>query len=91
MKLTAYWTIVLKRIVDNLALQLQLRIRELVNKEIESELVNELMENSDGIQKMMVEPPSVAKNRERLQTSIELLRQSKETMEGVIHDIEVNG
>lgn len=91
MKLTAYWTIVLKRIVDNLALQLQLRIRELVNQKIELELVNEIMENCDGIQKMMVEPPSVAKKRETLQKSIELLRESKETMEGVIHDIEVNG
>ncbi|KAA8532400.1 hypothetical protein F0562_032431 [Nyssa sinensis] len=41
MRITAYWKIVLKRMVDSMALHLQLSIQMLVNKDMEMEIVNE--------------------------------------------------
>ncbi|KAL8264309.1 hypothetical protein R6Q59_022439 [Mikania micrantha] len=89
MKMTAYWKIVLKRMVDYLALQLRFFMKQLVNKEIEAEVVNVVMVNGGGIEKMLVEPPSVAKKRERLQSSISLLKESKEIIEQVMEGIVV--
>ncbi|KAD4178888.1 hypothetical protein E3N88_27479 [Mikania micrantha] len=89
MKMTAYWKIVLKRMVDYLALQLRFFMQQLVNKEIEAEVVNVVMLNGGGIEKMLVEPPSVAKKRERLQSSISLLKESKEIIEQVMEGIVV--
>ncbi|KAL8261314.1 hypothetical protein R6Q59_025363 [Mikania micrantha] len=87
MRMTAYWNIVLKRMVDWLALQLRFMIQKVVNKDIEIEIVNEVMLHGGGIEKMLDEPPSVAKNRERLQKSIALLQESKEVIEQVMDDI----
>ncbi|KAL8230152.1 hypothetical protein R6Q59_000512 [Mikania micrantha] len=89
MKMTAYWKIVLKRMVDYLAVQLRFFMQQLVNKEIEAEVVNLVMVNGGGIEKMLVEPPSVAKKRERLQSSISLLKESKEIIEQVMEGIVV--
>ncbi|XP_071736605.1 dynamin-related protein 4C-like [Rutidosis leptorrhynchoides] len=87
MRMTAYWKIVMKRMVDWSALQLQFFIQKVVNKEIERELVNETMVNGGGIKKMLDEPPSVAKKREWLQKSIKLLQESKEIIEQVMDGI----
>ncbi|KAD6794842.1 hypothetical protein E3N88_05738 [Mikania micrantha] len=89
MRMTAYWKIVLKRMVDYLALQLRFFMQQVVNKEIEAEVVNEVMVNGGGIEKMLAEPPSVAKKRERLQSSISLLKESKEIIEQVMDGIVV--
>ncbi|KAF5814968.1 putative dynamin GTPase [Helianthus annuus] len=89
MKMTAYWKIVLKRMVDCLALQLRFFMQKVVNKEMEMEIVNEVMVQSGGIEKMLDEPPSVTKKRELLQTSVRLLQESKEIMEKVMDDIVV--
>ncbi|KAL9342475.1 hypothetical protein Peur_065800 [Populus x canadensis] len=90
MRLIAYWKIVLMRLVDNMALHLQLSIRNLVNKEMEKEIVNALLVTGGGvaIERMLEEPPSVASKRERLNTSIKLLRESKEVLENIRDKIE---
>ncbi|KAK9057842.1 hypothetical protein SSX86_022680 [Deinandra increscens subsp. villosa] len=89
MRMAAYWKIVLKRMVDWMALQLRSMIQKAVNKEMEKAIVTEVMVHGGGIEKMLEEPPSVAKNRERLQKSIALLQESKETMELAMDDIRI--
>lgn len=87
MRMTAYWKIVLKRMVDYLVLQLRFIMQKVVNKEMEMEIVKEVMVHGGGVGKMLHEPPSVAKKRERLQKSIGLLQESKETMEQVLETL----
>ncbi|KAI3804766.1 hypothetical protein L1987_26564 [Smallanthus sonchifolius] len=89
MRMTAYWKIVLKRMVDCFALQLRFIMQKLVNKEMEVEMVNGVMVHGGGIEKMLHEPPSVAKKRERIQSSISLLQESKEIIEKVMDVIVV--
>ncbi|XP_061945711.1 dynamin-related protein 4C-like [Populus nigra] len=90
MRLIAYWKIVLMRLVDNMALHVRLSIRNLVNKEMEKEIVNALLGTGGGvaIERMLEEPPSVASKRERLNTSIKLLRESKEVLANIRDKIE---
>ncbi|GKE87885.1 dynamin-related protein 4C-like protein [Tanacetum coccineum] len=90
MRMAAYWIIVLKRMVDWLALQLRFLMQKLVNNEIEKEIVNEVMVHGGGIEKMLDELPYIAKNRDRLQGSISLLQESKEIIEYVMDGIIVN-
>ncbi|KAJ6975750.1 hypothetical protein NC653_031546 [Populus alba x Populus x berolinensis] len=75
MRLIAYWEIVLMRLVDNMALHLQLSIRNLVNKEMEKEIVTELL----------------ASKREKLNTSINLPRESQEVMANIMDEIATAG
>ena len=93
MRLIAYWEIVLTRLVDNMALHLQLSIRNLVNKEMEKEIVNELLGTGGGvaIEKLFVESPTVASKREKLNTSINLLRESQEVMANIMDEIATAG
>ncbi|GJS81829.1 hypothetical protein Tco_0748370 [Tanacetum coccineum] len=55
MKLTSYWKVVSKRLVDCLTLELFYRIRLMVDNEIEHEIFNEVVENGDGIKKAMAQ------------------------------------
>ncbi|XP_021833367.1 dynamin-related protein 4C-like [Prunus avium] len=81
MRMTAYWKVVLRRFVDCMALHLQLSVSNLVNKEMEAEIVNELMgPYGGGIEKMLEESPAVAVKREKLNKSIKKLRDSKEVV-----------
>ncbi|KAG5539890.1 hypothetical protein RHGRI_020195 [Rhododendron griersonianum] len=90
MRITAYWKVVLKRLVDNLALHLQLHVRHLVDRHI-PEIVKELMGSQGGdpgaIQRMLEESPSAAKKRERLNKSIKLLKDSKEVVAHIMDRI----
>ncbi|XP_011010061.1 PREDICTED: dynamin-related protein 4C-like [Populus euphratica] len=89
MRVIAYWKVVLTRMVDNMALHLQLNIRNLVNKEMEKEFVNELVGTAgDVIERMLEEPPSVANKREKLNKSIKLLRESNEVLANIRDKIE---
>ncbi|KAL1209089.1 Dynamin-related protein 4C [Cardamine amara subsp. amara] len=58
-----YWTIVLRRIVDNLELHLQFTVRNLVNKELQKEIVAEMVDSRSnsggGLHRLMEESPSV--------------------------------
>nr|GEU88577.1 dynamin-related protein 4C-like [Tanacetum cinerariifolium] len=62
MRMTAYWPIVLKRMVDCLALQLRFLIQKVVKTELEIEIVNEVLVHGGGIEKMLNEAPSVFRN-----------------------------
>ncbi|KAI8546590.1 hypothetical protein RHMOL_Rhmol07G0130800 [Rhododendron molle] len=91
MRITAYWKVVLKRLVDSLALHLQLHVRNLVDRHMEPEIVNELMGSQgggpDAIQRMLEESPSAAKKRERLNKSIKLLKDSEEVVAQIMDRI----
>lgn len=89
MRMTAYWKHVLRRMVDSVALKLRFLMQKVVNDEIEVEIMSEVMVRGGGIEKMLNEPPLVAKKRERLQRSIDLLQESKEVIEQVIDGIVV--
>ncbi|ONI20901.1 hypothetical protein PRUPE_2G039500 [Prunus persica] len=82
MRMTAYWKVVLRRLVDCMALHLQLTVANLVNKEMELEIGCELMgaNHGVGIERMLEEAPSVAVKREKLNKSIKKLKDSKEVV-----------
>ncbi|CAH8388314.1 unnamed protein product [Eruca vesicaria subsp. sativa] len=59
MRITAYWTIVVRRIVDSVALYLQFTVKNLVNTQFQKEIVGEL--GGGEVEKMLIdESPSVA-------------------------------
>ncbi|XAR64693.1 Dynamin GTPase [Bertholletia excelsa] len=81
MRITAYWKIVIKRIIDAVALNLLLSIDNLVNQEIEKEIVNHMVGGQgNGIERMLEECPSIAIKREKLNKSIKLLKESKDVV-----------
>ncbi|XVF41585.1 hypothetical protein PTKIN_Ptkin01aG0291100 [Pterospermum kingtungense] len=87
MRVTAYWKIVLKRLVDFMALHLQYSVHSLLNNGIE-EIVNELMgSDGHGIEKMLVESPAISEKREKLKKSIKQLNESKEVVTKVMDKI----
>ena len=81
MRLTAYWKIVMMRLVDELALQILHSLKILVG-ELEAELVNEIVGGSKaaGIERMLEESPSTAGKRGGLRKSIEVPKESKEVV-----------
>ncbi|KAM0980430.1 hypothetical protein PS2_013396 [Malus domestica] len=88
MRMTAYWKVVLRRFVDFMALHLQLSVNNLVNKEMEAEIVNELMgPYGGGIERMLEESPAVSVKREKLNKSIKKLRDSKEVVAKIMDSI----
>ncbi|XP_021822751.1 dynamin-related protein 4C-like isoform X1 [Prunus avium] len=90
MRMNAYWNVVLKRLIDSMALHLQLSISNLVDKDLGMEIVGELMgpNHGVGIERMMEEHPSIAVKREKLIKSIKKLKESKEVvckiMDGIV-------
>ncbi|XWS57328.1 hypothetical protein CRYUN_Cryun09bG0164600 [Craigia yunnanensis] len=87
MRMTAYWKIVLKRLVDSMALHLQYSVHNLVNNDIE-EIVNELMgPDGHGIERMLVESPAISGKREKLKKSIKLLKESKDVVAKIMDRI----
>ncbi|KAI3842798.1 hypothetical protein MKW92_030979 [Papaver armeniacum] len=94
MRLMAYWKIVLRRLVDSLALHLLFTVQNLVNKDMEQDITSELMggpSGCGGIERMLEESPSVATKREKLNRSIKLLRDSKDVVANIIDRISVYG
>ncbi|KAM1320619.1 hypothetical protein ACFX2F_013787 [Malus domestica] len=88
MRMIAYWKVVLRRLVDYMALHLQRSVFNLVNKEMEAEIVNELMgPYGGGIERMLEESPAVAVKREKLNKSIKKLRDSKEVVAKIMDSI----
>ncbi|KAF9685068.1 hypothetical protein SADUNF_Sadunf03G0015900 [Salix dunnii] len=91
MRMTAYWKIVLRRLVDFMALHLQFCARNLVNKEMEEEIVKEVVGLHDGaIEGMLEESPAVAAKREKLNGSIKLLSESKNVLANIMDRIATN-
>lgn len=61
MRLTAYWKVVVMRLVDELALHILHSLKVLVEDEFESAMVNEIVgSRASGIEKMLEERPSTA-------------------------------
>ncbi|KAL8543637.1 hypothetical protein ACS0TY_004274 [Phlomoides rotata] len=88
MRLTAYWMIVLRRMVDCMALHLLFSVQNLVNKEMEGEIIREIVgEDGKGLERMLEESPSVAEKRKRLTSSMELLKESKEVVSKIMDQI----
>ncbi|KAG8374966.1 hypothetical protein BUALT_Bualt10G0050600 [Buddleja alternifolia] len=91
MRLSAYWKIVLRRLVDVMALHLLFSVQNLVNKEMEMEIINELMgPEGNGLERMLEESPYVAEKRKRLKNSIKLLKESKDVVEKIMDRIATN-
>ncbi|KAH0909759.1 hypothetical protein HID58_033080 [Brassica napus] len=86
MRITSYWTIVLRRIVDNLALYLQFSVKNLVNTQFQKEIVAEMVDprGGGGVERMMEESPSVASKREKLKKSVKLLKESKDVVAAIV-------
>ncbi|OMO92907.1 hypothetical protein CCACVL1_06723 [Corchorus capsularis] len=89
MRITAYWKIVMGRLVDSMALHLQYSVHNLVNNDM-VEIVNELMgPDGHGIEKMLVESPAIAAKRENLKKSINLLKESKDVVANIMDRIAI--
>ncbi|CAL9004554.1 unnamed protein product [Prunus brigantina] len=88
MRMTAYWNVVLRRLIDIMGLHLQLSVSNLVNKDMEIEIMNELLgpNHGGGIERMLEEPPSFAVKREKLIKSIKKLKESKEVVCKIMDD-----
>ncbi|CAN4081214.1 unnamed protein product [Withania somnifera] len=92
MRMMAYWKIVLMRLVDSMALHIMFSIRNMVNKEMEDEIVQDLMApHGGGIERMLDESPLVAEKRNRLRNSVKLLKESKEVVANIMDRISFNG
>ena len=84
MRIVAYWKVVLRRLVDNMALNLRLSLDTLVNKELEMEIVNELMgPQGNGIERLMEESPSVASKRLKLTATVKKLKDCREILANI--------
>ncbi|KAJ0265865.1 Dynamin-related protein 4C [Hirschfeldia incana] len=88
MRITSYWTIVLRRIVDNLALYLQFSVKNLVNSQFKKEVVGEIVDarGGGGVERMLEESPSVASKRVKLKNSIKLLEESKDAVAAIVDE-----
>ncbi|KAJ0261788.1 Dynamin central domain-containing protein [Hirschfeldia incana] len=88
MRITSYWTIVLRRIVDNLALYLQFSVKNLVNAQFKKEVVAEMVDarGGGGVERMLEESPSVASKRVKLNNSIKLLQESKDAVAAIVDE-----
>ncbi|CAI0476172.1 unnamed protein product [Linum tenue] len=88
MRIATYWKVVQRRLVDSMALHVQLSLRNLVEKELEKGIVEELMGRHGGaIEKMLEESPFVAAKKEKLSGSIKLLRESKDVLAAIMDRI----
>ncbi|GLU02366.1 hypothetical protein SLE2022_196200 [Rubroshorea leprosula] len=87
-RMKAYWNIVLRRMVDTMALLLKFNVYNLVTKEMD-ELFMELMAVDGGksIERILEESPGIAGKRETLKSSIGLLRESKEIVAQIMDRI----
>ncbi|GAA0160891.1 membrane traffic protein [Lithospermum erythrorhizon] len=88
MRMTAYWKIVLRRLVDAMALHLLHSIHNLVNGELEKEIVVELMSpHGAGIERILEESPALSDKRIRLKRSIKLLKESKDLVSNIMDKV----
>ncbi|XP_030479982.1 dynamin-related protein 4C-like [Cannabis sativa] len=88
MRMIAYWKIVLRRLVDSMALHLQHSVFNLVNKDLEIEIVTELMTPiGGGIERLMEESPSVATKRSKLTGSLKKLQECKGVLANIMDTV----
>jgi interferon-induced GTP-binding protein Mx1 len=84
----AYWKIVLRRLIDSIALHLMLSINELINIDLQKEICNDLLSpGGGGIERLLEESPSISGKREKLTRSVKVLRESKDTVARIMDRI----
>jgi hypothetical protein len=89
-RLISYWKIVLRRLTDVIALHLMLSINKLVNIDLEKEIFKELSSSTGGgVERLLEESPSISGKREKLNRSVKVLRESKETVANIMDRIGV--
>ncbi|XP_009779141.1 dynamin-related protein 4C-like [Nicotiana tabacum] len=92
MRVTAYWKLVLMRMVDFMALHIMFSIQKMVNKEMEEAIIQDLMApHGGGIERMLDESPLIAEKRTRLNKSVKLLKESKDVVASIMDRISVHG
>lgn len=92
MRITLYWKIVLKRIVDGMALHVLFAVQSLVNKDLESEIVNELLGANGGAIKQMFEDASwLLRNVRDLARSNKLPKESTEIVAATMDRVAAYG
>ncbi|XP_028783304.1 dynamin-related protein 4C-like [Neltuma alba] len=88
MRMIAYWRIVLRRLIDSIALHLQFSINNLIDRELEKEITACFTSSSfGGIESLLEESPSMAGKRAMLSRSVEVLRESKEVVSNIMDKI----
>ncbi|XP_028783323.1 dynamin-related protein 4C-like [Neltuma alba] len=88
MRMVSYWKIVLRRLIDTIALHLQFSINSLVNNELEKEITACFTSPSfGGIESLLEESPSMAAKRAMLSRSVEVLKESKEVVSNIMDGI----
>ncbi|KAF1867421.1 hypothetical protein Lal_00049850 [Lupinus albus] len=91
-RMIAYWKIVKKRLIDTIALHLMLSISNFVNKDLEKEIVHDLLSPvGGGIERLLEESPSISGKRERLSRSVKVLKESKDTVGNIMDKISSYG
>ncbi|GJN12041.1 hypothetical protein PR202_ga30284 [Eleusine coracana subsp. coracana] len=89
-RLAAYWTCVVLRLVDGLALHVLYSVKRLVEKDLEDVLAAQVVgTNLDGVERMLVPSPATALKRDRLRKSIALLRECREVVANTMDKISV--
>ncbi|KAL6596560.1 hypothetical protein ACP70R_047203 [Stipagrostis hirtigluma subsp. patula] len=87
-RLDAYWSCVVLRLVDGLALHILYSVKRLVEKDLEDELADQVVGNNmDGVERMLVPTPATAAKRDRLRKSISLLRECRELVANTMDKI----
>ncbi|KAL6885440.1 hypothetical protein ACP4OV_010219 [Aristida adscensionis] len=87
-RLDAYWSCVVLRLVDGLALHILYTVKRLVEKDLEEELADQVVgSNMDGVERMLVPTPATAAKRDRLRKSISLLRECRELVANTMDKI----
>ncbi|PUZ40800.1 hypothetical protein GQ55_9G452200 [Panicum hallii var. hallii] len=87
-RLDAYWSCVVLRLVDGLALHILYSVKHLVEKDLEEELADQVVgSNMDGVERMLVPTPATAAKRDRLRKSISLLRECRELVANTMDKI----
>ncbi|CAN6162309.1 unnamed protein product [Urochloa humidicola] len=87
-RLAAYWSCVVLRLVDGLALHVLYSVKRLVEKDLEDELAAQVLgSNMNGVERMLVPTPATAAKRDRLRKSISLLRECRELVANTMDKI----
>lgn len=91
MRLIAYWKVVLRRLVDSMAMHLQFSLHHLVNNDLETEIVKESTgPYGRGIERMIDESPMIASKRSKLGGSIKKLKDCKDVLGKIVGSIATN-
>ncbi|XP_004504261.1 dynamin-related protein 4C [Cicer arietinum] len=87
-RIIAYWKIVLRRFIDSIALRLMLSINELINTDLQKEIVDDVLSSGGGgIERLLEESPYISGKRQKLSRSVNVLRESKETVAKIMDRI----